>query len=663
MCGITGVWWPSAVQSANARAVVMRMAAAIHHRGPDAGDAHIEADVGLALGHRRLSILDLSLSGAQPMISHSGRYVIVFNGEIYNHLELRLSLERTVKSAWRGHADTETLLAAIDAWGLSKTLEHSCGMFALALWDRATRRLTLARDRLGEKPLYYGWSRGALLFGSELKALTAFPGFDNNINQAAVASFLRFSYVPDPTSIFNKVFKLPPGCLITFDTPRDQFEPVPYWSLKAVVHEGSMSRLGDNYDTLVDRVETCLSDVVASQMLSDVPLGCFLSGGIDSSLTAALMTKVTNRPVRTFSIGFDDARFNEAPHARHVAEHLGTCHTEFIATESDALAVIPDLPAIYDEPFADPSQIPTILLSRMTREHVTVALSGDGGDEMFGGYNRYIFAPRLWRWVEALPRFGRRLLGYGAKSLQSFGTSEGSLLRPAAQRLGLPVTTIDKLSRFGDALGRADNFESLYQHLVSTCSTPLALLRSPKVEPEKAHQLETGLKQNKADWMMAMDAMTYLPGDILVKVDRAAMSASLETRTPFLDRRVVELAWQLPQCAKIQHGVGKRILRDVLYRHVPRGIIDRPKQGFSVPLDRWLRGELREWASELLSPQSLAKTDVFDQKAIGKLWQTHLDGRDNAGLQLWSILMLQLWKEKLNNDNNDILSMNRQVSA
>ncbi len=621
------------------------MAHAVRHRGPDAGGEWVDIQCGVAIAHRRLSILDLSHAGAQPMEDFAGRFVIVFNGEIYNHLDLRRRLEdEGAAPAWRGHSDTETLLAAVASWGLKPTLDRACGMFAFALWDRSKRALTLVRDRLGEKPLYYGWTNDALIFGSELKALVAYSGFDNPINKEAVTAFMRFAYIPEPMTIFRGIRKLPPGALLTFTSASERPEPQPYWSLESVASEGVRARLDENYPELCDRVEACLRGVVSSQMLSDVPLGCFLSGGVDSSLLAALMQRASRRKIRTFSIGFEDARFNEAEHARRVAAHLGSEHTEFIVTESDALSVVPDLPSIYDEPFADSSQIPTILLSRLTRQHVTVALSGDGGDEIFGGYNRYTFAPGLWRLATAFPAFGRRAAGRAVTALQAVGAREQSLLRPSARYLGLPVTTLDKLSKFGGAITRADDFKGLYQEIVSTFPDPASVLLQPATEPDQVYvRAAQDELLGREEWMMATDAVTYLPGDILVKVDRAAMSASLETRAPFLDRRVVELAWRLPLSAKIKGRTGKRILRDILCRYLPRELQDRPKQGFAIPLDRWLRGDLREWAESLLCSTQISATGVFDQRQVRELWLDHQSARDNAGSRLWAILAMQSW--------------------
>ena len=645
MCGIAGLWIPRARPAADARRDARSMASAISHRGPDGGDEWIDEQTGVALAHRRLSILDLSPAGAQPMRDISERFVIVFNGEIYNHLDLRRSFEdEGATPVWRGHSDTETLLAAIASWGVQRTLDRVCGMFAFALWDRSTRSLTLARDRLGEKPLDDGWSNGTFLFGSELKALLAYPGFDNAIDHEAVAAFLRLSYVPDPATIFQGIRKLRPGYFLRLASASAAPEPQPYWSLEAVILEGGRESLTDDYSALCDRVEACLKDVVASQMLSDVPLGCFLSGGVDSSLVAALMQAGSRQKVHTFSIGFADERFNEAVHARQVAAHLGTEHTEFIVTEVDALSIVRDLPKIYDEPFADPSQIPTVLLSRLTRQHVTVALSGDGGDEIFGGYNRYTFAPSLWRVAATVPNFGRRAAERALMALQALGASEYSLLRSSACYFGLPSTTIDKLSKFGGAIGRAQDFKGLYREIVSTFPDPAAVLLGPATEPEGTRLGAAAEKLlGREEWMMAMDAITYLPGDILVKVDRAAMSASLETRAPFLDRRVVELAWRLPLGAKIEGRIGKRILRDILYRYVPRELMERPKQGFAIPLDQWLRGELREWAENLLCQKEISATGVFDPTKVEALWRDHQLKKDNAGWRIWAILMLQSW--------------------
>jgi asparagine synthase (glutamine-hydrolysing) len=642
MCGIAGAWRPGGWSDSQALEVVTSMTDAIRHRGPDAGAVWVDAHAGIGLGHRRLSILDLSPAGAQPMTSRSGRFVLVFNGEIYNHLELRRQLEAEgAAPPWRGHSDTETLLASVEHWGANATLTQLAGMFAFALWDRRDRRLTLARDRLGEKPLYYGFCGRTLVFASELKALRVCPGFDDTLDQAALAGFMRNGYVPESASIYAAVRKVPPGCTVSYATPEDWPAPRAYWRLQEVIRAGSERRLQGDYRDLCDKVECAMVEVVRSQMLSDVPLGCFLSGGIDSSLVAALMQDVTDRQVRTFSIGFESKRFDEAAHARRVAEHIGTQHTEFIVTEAEALEVIPDLPRIYDEPFADSSQIPMVLLSRLARQEVTVALTGDGGDEVFGGYNRHVLLPAVWRVLRHLPLGARRALGRALGSLGRGGASEAAALHQIAAKLGLPLTTFDKMGRISAAIGTASDYAAFYRAIACVFPEGAEPLRTMLIDwgvgsdlPEKAHS---------ADWTMATDTLTYLPGDVLTKVDRAAMSASLETRTPYLDRRIVELAWALPRSARIRGRTGKRILRDVLHRHVPKDHVDRPKQGFSIPLDRWLRGELRDWADALMNSDRLVSSRLLEADPIRRLWLAHLAGTENAGPRLWTILMLQAW--------------------
>jgi len=645
MCGIAGYWSDGGLRQSTAYEIVARMAGAIRHRGPDAHGAWVDTGAGIALGHRRLSILDLSPAGAQPMQSASGRYILVFNGEIYNHCDLRREIGAVGGApAWRGHSDTETLLAAVERWGIEAALGRACGMFALAVWDQADRSLTLARDRLGEKPLYYGWSHGALLFGSELKALIACPGFDSPLDPAAITAFLRYGYVPEPASIFADVRKLPPGSLLRLTSPRARPDPSAYWSLEATALAGLSTRLEGTPAEHEARAEACLSEVVQSQMLSDVPIGCFLSGGIDSSLVAAMMQRAAAQPVRSFSIGFESARFDESAHARLVARHLGTRHTEFVLTEADALAVIPDLPQIYDEPFADSSQIPTILLSRLARREVTVALTGDGGDEVFGGYNRHVLGPGLWGVLQLLRGPGRALAFRAIAAAQGRATNDGSRLHAVARRLGLPLAPLDKLAQFADGVAGAADFAGFYRGLASSFADPAAVLQNPASEALPASLGdEAGRRLSKPEWLMAMDSITYLPGDILVKVDRAAMSASLETRAPFLDRRVVELAWRLPIDTKVRGRTGKRILRNILGRHLPLELIDRPKQGFSIPLDRWLRQDLRDWAEHQLSGARLEAAGLLEAEAVGAIWQRHLAGRENAGPRLWNVLMLQAW--------------------
>lgn len=648
MCGIAGFWTGRPAARASAAAVAARMAQAIAHRGPDASGTWVEEATGFALGHCRLSVLDLSPAGTQPMEAPSGRFVLAFNGEIYNHRELRERLGAEGRApAWRGHSDTETLAAGIDAWGLEPTLARACGMFALAIWDRRRRQLVLARDRMGEKPLYYGQAGGALFFGSELKALRAWPGFEGALDPGAVAAFVRYGYVPGPASIFATVRKLPPGTMVCFGAPDSCQEPQPYWRLETAALAGISDPLEGSPEAIRNDVERQLTEVVASQMLSDVPLGCFLSGGIDSSLVAALMRTASDQ-VRSFSVGFEAARFDESGHAGRVAAHLGTSHTAFVLTEAEALAAIPDLAWVYDEPFADSSAIPTLLLSRLARQSVTVALTGDGGDEVFGGYNRYLFVPAAWRHLRFMPAATRKTAARTVRALHGIAGADGASGHAIAKRLRLPVTTFDRLARIADTIERSGDLPSLYRSLTSTFDAPDSVLCRPSPEAGGPVLAAEAAGLAATDWLMAADSIGYLPGDILVKVDRAAMAASLETRAPFLDRRVVELAWRLPAGSRVKGTIGKRVLREILARHLPPALFERPKQGFSVPLDAWLRGALRDWAQHLLSPESLERGGILDPAPVGALWRRHLAGSENAGTRLWNVLMLQAWLEYWN---------------
>lgn len=624
-------------------------------RGPDDEGIWLDRNAGLALGHRRLSILDLSPQGHQPMLSPCGRYVIAFNGEIYNHLDLRRDLEASPQPgllpkgekkevAWRGHADTETLLAAIAAWGLEATLKKCVGMFAFALWDRETRTLTLARDRLGEKPLYYGRQGDALLFGSELKALKAHPAFCSEIDRDALTLYLRHNYIPAPYSIYKGIFKLPPGTWVEIKEGLKIGEPVVYWSAFAVAEMGQRSLFMGSEAEAVEELERLLQQSIAGQMMADVPLGAFLSGGVDSSVVVALMQAQSNRPVKTFTIGFQDRDYNEAEYAHAVAKHLGTEHTELYVSPEQAMAVIPKLPLIYDEPFSDSSQIPTWLVSQMAREKVAVSLSGDGGDELFGGYNRYFLGPDIWN---KIGRFPLPLRSYMAGAMTRIAPERwNSAMRmvapllPSKLRFGNPG---DKLHKFAGVLS-SESMESLYLGLVSHWDDPSSIVLGGK-EP-------LTVLTDRSQWpglpglvqrMMALDTVSYLPDDILAKVDRAAMSVSLETRVPFLDHRVVEFAWRLPLSMKIHNGQGKHILRQVLYKHVPRELIERPKMGFGIPLDSWLRGPLRDWAESLLDEGRLKRECFFDPVPIRKKWQEHLSGSRNWQYHLWDILMFQSW--------------------
>ena len=640
MCGICGILTPVA-DDALVRSVHM-MADTLHHRGPDDAGVWADQDAGVALGHRRLAILDVSEAGAQPMESVCGRYILVFNGEIYNHLTLRANLEAAnAAPAWRGSSDTETLLAAVIHWGLQSTLQRAHGMFALALWDRKAQQLNLARDRMGEKPLYIARIGSGWAFASELKALLDVPGFEARISNDAVAAYLAYAYVPETLCIFEHVQKVPPGLVMSLSPIKADPETKAYETFNDLLDRGLVDRaLGGSKP--LDQLETTLEDVVGEQMLSDVPLGCFLSGGIDSSLIAALMQSRSTQKVRTFSIGFSEARFNEAPHAAAVAQHLKTDHAEFILSEEDALKVIADLPEIYDEPFADSSQIPTVLLCREARKTVTVALTGDGGDEIFGGYNRHISGPRLASALHRLPSSLRRATGRGITAcLQGRAVEDGRLRRLAA-RLKLPVTALDKAAMLAPHLGEIEDLQSLYRYFTRANKDPAWLLRNavPVVDPQPEFPV------GGSEWLMAMDSVTYLPGDILVKVDRAAMATSLETRAPFLDARVVAAAWGLPPEMKIAHGKGKQALRALLDRHVPRELIDRPKQGFAIPIDRWLRGALRNWAESLLQEGTLVDLAGLNPVALDDMWTRHQSSRANNGARLWTVLMLLDWLKR-----------------
>ncbi len=646
MCGIAGfIGGRFDHGGQGARAVLSRMTGAIAYRGPDSAGAWLDPEQQVALGHRRLAILDLSPAGEQPMTSPSGRYVTVYNGEIYNHLELRERLS----GPWRGHSDTETLLAAIEAWGVEKALGECAGMFALALWDRHEKALILARDRLGEKPLYYGWQgtgeEAAFLFGSELKALGRHPAFGREIDRQALALFTRFNYVPAPLSIYAGIAKLPPGTFLTL-RPGDRKPAItPYWSAAEVAAAGTAAPLDIGPEEATDELSRLLSKTVSQQMISDVPLGAFLSGGIDSSTVVALMQAQSSRPVKSFSIGFEEKSYNEAEHAAAVARHLGTDHTELYVRPEDALAAIPSLPSIYDEPFADASQVPTLLVSRLARRQVTVALSGDGGDEVFAGYNRYHLAARNWRRISRVPRPLRRVAakGLGSLSPEQWNKVAGVLGPVLPRSLGAsPGEKIHKAAR-GIASGSADE---LYRGLVSSWTDPGALViggSEPATLGQDVLARLSGL--GTCERMMALDMLTYLPDDILAKVDRAAMSVSLETRVPLLDHRVVEFAWRLPLDLKLRGGQSKWVLRQLLYRHVPSALIERPKMGFGIPIGAWLRGPLKGWAEELISERRLAGEGYFNPAPIRAAWEAHQSGRANMQYRLWAILMFQAWLE------------------
>jgi len=648
MCGIAGAIDPGATTSARL-AALEAMQLALRHRGPDDAGTWADHVAGIGLAHRRLAILDLSPAGHQPMLSPSGRWVIAYNGEVYNYEDLRRELP-VPAGGWRGHSDTEVLLAGFEHWGVEATLDRCIGMFAFAAWDRSARVLYLVRDRLGKKPLYYGWCGGALLFGSELKALCAHPaGHAPALDPAAVALQLRFSYIPAPHSIYRGIFKLPPGHLLrlplgTALVPASA-EPVPYWTLRDVVERAAREPFRGTAEEAVEACDTLLRDAVKRRMISDVPLGAFLSGGIDSSTVVALMQAQSARPVRTFTIGFDEQEYNEAEHAHAVARHLGTEHTELYVRPGEALEVIPRLPAMFDEPFSDSSQIPTYLVAQLARSHVTVSLSGDGGDELFGGYGRYGWTRRLWRRIGWMPGWLRRGAAAGLEAAPKGVLDVAAFwLTPLLNRYGRPASAGDKLKRLGTVL--APDAALLYRDVLSHWKRPGDLVRGAHEPPTVHTQPEAWPPfADLTQRMMFLDTLSYLPDDILVKVDRASMAVSLEARTPILDHRVVEFAWSLPAAFKRRDGQDKWPLRQLLHRHVPRGLVERPKKGFGVPLDAWLRGPLREWAATLLGEARLREEGVFEPRPIRSAWSEHLSGKRNWDYYLWDVLMFQAWLE------------------
>jgi asparagine synthase (glutamine-hydrolysing) len=654
MCGITGfVGAPTTATNGDALACVARkMSDCIRHRGPDDGGEWVDASAGVAFGFRRLSIIDLSPAGHQPMLSASGRFVLVFNGEIYNYEQIRRELERAgAAPEWRGHSDTEVMLAAFERWGVREALQRFNGMFAFALWDRRDRTLYLSRDRLGEKPLYYGWMGPTFLFGSELKALRAHPAWRGEIDRGALALYMRHNYVPAPYSIYAGIAKLPPAGLLTLawadGAPGREPKVDHYWSAHALAEAAAERPYAGTEGEALEELDVLLRDAVAIRMHADVPLGAFLSGGVDSSAIVALMQAQSPRPVRTFSIGNTAQAYNEAPHAKVVAAHLGTDHTELYVTSEDGLAVIPRLPSMYDEPFADSSQIPTFLVSALARRHVTVSLSGDGGDELFGGYNRYFWGRKIWRSVGWVPRRVRAAMASGLRAVspRRWDALAGRVapLVPAS----VPLRRIgDNAHKLAGILATRDPIE-MYRGLVTHWEDPSGVIggsvEHSTVLTDRSRWPRTG---NFTRHMMALDLVTYLPDDILVKVDRASMAVSLEARVPFLDYRVVEFAGRLPLSMKIRGNTGKLLLRRLLFQYVPQPLIDRPKMGFGVPVDDWLRGPLREWAESLLDPDRLRREGFIAHAPVRERWNQHLSGRSNWSYLLWDVLMFQAWLDE-----------------
>lgn len=651
MCGLAGILGAGS-RTPN---LLQEMAGSLAHRGPDDQGIWHDDDAGIGFAHRRLAIVDLSPMGHQPMASGDGRLMLAFNGEIYNHQALRALLETERDIAWRGHSDTETLIEAIAAWGLEAALQRAVGMFALALWDRRTRSLQLARDRFGEKPLYFGWVGGDFVFASELKALRKHPAFDNPIDRRAMRLLAARTYIPAPFSIHERIFKLEPGCILTvgMDAPQHPSLSPPvegkasgplrlqrYWSYREAVTKGLADPITDEREAL-EQLEAVLAQSIDGQAVADVPVGAFLSGGIDSSTVVALYQAHSPGRVKTFSIGFEEAGFDEAVYAKQVARHFGTEHHEHYVTPREAQQVIPSLPAMFDEPFADSSQIPTHLVSVLARQFVTVALSGDGGDELFGGYNRYLATSRLWRHLQRVPRPLRAALGGSLALVPPAAWNGLAAALPSGRRPAFFGTKVQKMARTIRDCSTLDDVVATFLDEWAGKHSPVLPPAAPP--PEAAFDMDLGPGAPDVARMMYCDAVSYLPDDILCKVDRAAMAVSLETRVPFLDHRVAELAARIPLSMKIGGGTGKLILRRLLYKHAPRKLFDRPKAGFAVPVGEWIKGPLRPWAEALLDPARLQADGFFDPAVVRQRWESHLAGRKDSTQALWTVLMFQAW--------------------
>jgi asparagine synthase (glutamine-hydrolysing) len=644
MCGITGIWRKRGVDAA---ATASRMTDRIAHRGPDDAGLWSDAVAGIALGFRRLSIIDVSPAGHQPMQSVSGRFTMIFNGEVYNFLAIREELERGgLAPSWRGHSDTEVILAAFEAWGLDAAVKRFVGMFAFALWDSRERLLHLVRDRVGVKPLYYASAQGSVLFGSELKAMTVAEECPTTISRDALALYTRFAYVPVPYTIYEDVWKVRPGTIVTFDADHRRSERE-YWSLRDVIERATADRFRGSDAEAIEELDRVAREAVRLRMIADVPLGVFLSGGIDSSLVTALMQVQSSGPVKTFSIGFHEAEYDEAHYAAAVAKHLGTEHTELYVTPSDARDVIPLLPEIYDEPFADSSQIPTYLVSKLARKHVTVSLSGDGGDEFFGGYHRYFLGRKLWDKAEFLPRFVRPIAAAAMHAIPV--ASWNALLSPRRRFMPRALRREragERIHRLAAAMTASDP-DALYREVVEQWPGLVSAARElPIAITDRAAWPRI---DDYVERMMYFDQVSYLPDDILVKVDRASMAVSLEAREPLLDHRLIELAWRLPLSMKLRDGGGKWILKKLLARYVPQALIERPKMGFGIPIDQWLRGPLRDWAESLLSEKRLGEGGFINVAAVRETWAHHLGGGD-CQQSLWPILMFQAWRDWCGDD-------------
>ena len=659
MCGITGIFSNSKIDRLEDS--IYKMSDSLVHRGPDDSGVWINREDGVALAHKRLSIIDLSSAGHQPIVSPCGRFTVVFNGEIYNHMQLRKQLNNSkYNQVWQGHSDTETLVSAFSQWGIEKTLPRLIGMFAIAIWDNAIKNLFLVRDRFGEKPLYYGWNRNTFLFGSELKAIRCYNNFDNIIDRDALSCYMQYMYVPTPYSIYKNIYKLEPGCILQInkDGLLNSFENPPFspfnsknisikqwYSLSDIAKNGQKNVIEDENEA-IDLLEKTLLKSVRLQLATDVPLGAFLSGGIDSSLIVSLMQKISNKPIKTFTIGFKEKAFNEAIYAKEVANYLGTNHSELYVTSDDAYKVIPELPILYDEPFADSSQIPTFLVSKLAHDNVTVSLSGDAGDELFGGYNRYLWGENIWSKIKWMPLNLRRVIG------SAISTTPISVLDAIGDRLPnrYKVSSMgSKAHRMASRFKNVNSIDDLYHSLVVERYKENSLVyRDNNLSiKNRLDNLNIASDLNDPEHrMMLWDSLTYLPDDILTKVDRAAMGVSLETRIPFLDNRVVELAWRLPLTMKIKNGKGKWPLRQILNKYVPRELVERPKAGFAVPVGQWIRGPLNEWSCDLLNDSRIKSEGYFNPDSVKEVWGHHINGTHDHTSTLWALLMFQAWLEK-----------------